>query len=515
MRPELPPTAEGDLDRTPWSHVLVYAVDQRLTGALFLTEPDGVVHVVRFARGVPVKVRPGDGHARLGALLIEEGVIDAADLDAALAAKGLLGEVLVLAGRIDPARLDRVLERQFATRMKRFFALPPATQFAYYDGSSALVDWGGEASALDPLAIVWSGLREHGERSTRLAETLERLADVPLVIHPQAQLDRFGFDEPERAAVDVIAAKPVCLSEVSGWDLVTPPVLSSLVYALTITRQLDLGTGAPVGCDAAMRTEVSTPTGLSLGRLQLRPAVVHRLGAAAPDPPGDGERAPVMASSRRRRTPRTGSWPDTGEPPPSSHRRDIDAELESGPVPPSSGRQPVSVAPAARDPFVEVPAAPFTARSHGASISAAPAAELVAPEDPGNAPELFEQAVILVGERDFAGAARACTSAIGLEPRHPDYLALSVWIRSLQPGGDLKALAVELDELLQRHAGHVPARYYRAMLRRKLSDDAGAIRDLGRVLELAPHHGDAARELRGLEAKHAPAPGLLARIFKR
>ncbi|MEJ7729200.1 MAG: hypothetical protein WKG00_08290 [Polyangiaceae bacterium] len=74
---------------------------------------------------------------------------------------------------------------------------------------------------------------------------------------------------------------------------------------------------------------------------------------------------------------------------------------------------------------------------------------------------------------------------------------------------------MELDELLQRHAAHVPARYYRAMLRRKLSDDAGAIRDLGRVLELAPHHGDAARELRGLEAKQPPAPGLLARIFKR
>ncbi|MEJ7729201.1 MAG: hypothetical protein WKG00_08295 [Polyangiaceae bacterium] len=343
MRPEVPPTAEGDLAKTPFVHLLVYAIDQRLTGALFLTEPDGLVHVVRFARGFPVKVRPGDDHVRLGQLLIEEGVLSAPDLDAALAAKGLLGDVLMLAGRIDPTRLDCALERQFCTRMKRFFALPPATQFAYYDGSSALVDWGGEASTIEPLTLIWSGLREHGERSSRMAGMLERLADVPLVLHPKATLDRFSFDEQERAAVDVIAAKPVCLGEVSGWDLVTPAVLNSLVYALTITRQLDLGTGAPVGCDAAARSEVSTPTGLSLGRLQLR-AAVHRLGAAAPDPAGDGERAPVMALSRRRRTPRPGSWPDTGEPPPSSHRRDV--EMEGALAPPSSGMQPVSAAPA-------------------------------------------------------------------------------------------------------------------------------------------------------------------------
>lgn len=531
MRPEVPPTADGDLDRTPLAHLLVYFIDQRLTGALFLTEPTGLVHVVRFARGVPVKVRPGDDHARLGELLVQEGLLSAADLEAALAAKGLLGDVLVLAGRIDPVRLEAVLERQFTMRMKRLFALPPATQFAYYDGSSALVDWGGDAATIDPLALIWSGLREHGQCSSRLGETMDRIADVPLLVHARATLDRFAFDEQERAAVDVIAAKPVCFGEVTGWDLVTPAVLANLVYTLAITRQLDLGTGAqPAGCEQG-RAEVQTPTGLSLGRLQLR-AAVHRFGAAAPDPPGDGERAPVVASSRRRRTPRSGSWPDTGDPPPSSHRRDLNDEVEGMVAPPSSGHR-VSAAPSAMQSQAEpAPAAGGEARSgvqptiasghppaHREPDAPTGVAEVAPPEAAAaagaTAPELFEQAVILLGERDFAGAARSCNAATAIEPRHPDYLALAIWIRSLQPGGDLKALLVELDELLQRHSAHVPARYYRAMLRRKLSDDAGAIRDLERVLELAPNHGDAARELRGLQSKQAPQGGLLSRIFKR
>src|ERR1700722_8021923 len=89
-------TAEGELARTPLAHLFVYALDRRLTGAMFLAPPGGAEHVVRFARGVPVKVRPGDRHALLGQLLVEAGAIDEKTLEAALATQGLLGDVLLL-----------------------------------------------------------------------------------------------------------------------------------------------------------------------------------------------------------------------------------------------------------------------------------------------------------------------------------------------------------------------------------------------------------------------------------
>jgi hypothetical protein len=101
-------------------------------------------------------------------------------------------------------------------------------------------------------------------------------------------------------------------------------------------------------------------------------------------------------------------------------------------------------------------------------------------------------------------------------PGEPDYVALSVWIRLQMPAADVKALAIELDEVLSAHASHVQGRYYRALLRRRLSDDAGAIRDLRRVIELFPAHAEAARELAVLEARRPKEQGgLLGRLFRR
>jgi hypothetical protein len=58
---------------------------------------------------------------------------------------------------------------------------------------------------------------------------------------------------------------------------------------------------------------------LALGRVQLRPTI-HRVGAAAPDPAGDGERAPVVSRGRRRPSSEPSPMPSAVEPPPSTRR---------------------------------------------------------------------------------------------------------------------------------------------------------------------------------------------------
>src|SRR5689334_7130987 len=111
------PTAEGDLGRTPFAHLLVYVLDKRLTGALVLSEPSGTTHRLRLEAGAVVKIHPGNEHVRLGELLIEEGAIDAATLQGALSMPGLLGDALLLAGYVERETLERTVLRQFMLRM--------------------------------------------------------------------------------------------------------------------------------------------------------------------------------------------------------------------------------------------------------------------------------------------------------------------------------------------------------------------------------------------------------------
>src|SRR6516225_3964558 len=106
-------TAEGELERTPLAHLLVYVLDRRLTGALFFTEPSGVEHVVRVCKGAPVKVKPGDRYLLLGEMLVEAGAIDEQTLHGALETKGLLGDMLLLAGCVERDVLEKVAEQQF------------------------------------------------------------------------------------------------------------------------------------------------------------------------------------------------------------------------------------------------------------------------------------------------------------------------------------------------------------------------------------------------------------------
>ncbi|WP_437939951.1 hypothetical protein [Sorangium sp. So ce341] len=299
MSADGPATAEGDLERTPFAHLFVYAVDHRLTGALILVEPTGAEHTLRIVRGSPVKIRPSDGYARLGEILLEEGVISADILSDALATRGLLGDVLLLTGLLDAPTIDWLAQVQFVRRMVRLFDLPPETTYRYFDGLDVLADWGGDPAKVDPLGLLWAGLRDHGERSTRLERTLERIESVPLRLHPALEPGRFGFSEGELAVLDVVQSSAPSLPALIRSGVAPESTVRKLIYALAITRYLDFGKGIPVGAEPSSSVPPASAASLSLGRMQLRPTV-HRVGAAAPDPAGDGERAPVLGRGRRR-----------------------------------------------------------------------------------------------------------------------------------------------------------------------------------------------------------------------
>lgn len=296
MPPDIPATAEGDLHRTPLPHLLVYMADRRLTGALFLCEPEGPEHIVRFEWGVPVKVCPGDSHAMFGELLIEQGVVSRDVVDAALATKGLLGDVLILTGHADADTLERMAALQLERRIAHLFGLPEATSYRYFDGHKALTEGAGPACRGHVLRVILCGLRAHPRSGMSLSRLMERLHDIKLRMHTDAALDRFGWDEDESRVAAAVQRDQPTIVELLSTDVADSDTIRRVVYALLLTRQLDMGQRMPpLGVE-------ETPPVVAVGRVSLKPAVVHRAGAAVPDLPGDGERAAVVPRTLARRS---------------------------------------------------------------------------------------------------------------------------------------------------------------------------------------------------------------------
>jgi hypothetical protein len=316
MSPEGPPTAEGDLQKTPLPHLLVYMADRRLTGSLWLQEPSGAEHVVRFEWGAPVHAVAPDGYAMFGELLVDSAIVSQKVVDHALAMKGLLGDVLILTGHADGETLERMASWQLERRMLRLFGLPAATSYRYFDGCAPVDTSPG--SRVDLLRLLASGLRAYPRAGMPLGKLMERLHDLRLRVHAEAVLDRFCFTDEELRVVDVILTDQPGFVDLLSAEHADASVICRVVYVLLLTRHMDLGHRLPpLGLDEA-------PPGAAVGRMALRPAL-HRVGAAAPDPPGDGERAPVQRRTFRRRRPPT-SAPGFEPSEPASDVRDLPAE---------------------------------------------------------------------------------------------------------------------------------------------------------------------------------------------
>jgi hypothetical protein len=296
-----PATAEGDFLRTPLPHLLVYMADRRLTGALFLCEPDGTEHIVRFEEGAPAKVFSGDRYALFGELLIEAGVVEEQVVREALATKGLLGDVLILTGHAVPETLERIAAVQHERRVVRLFGLPSETSYRYFDGDPALAEDAGRVHCRDVLHLIMAGLRSHPRSGMSLSRLLEKLGEARLRLHPDAALERFGFTDEEACVASAVLMDRPTFVDLLSTGVAESSVVRRVVYALLLTRQLDSGARQLEGGQKVLPLGAGdVAPAIAVGRVALVPAI-HRSGAAAPDPAGDGERAAVMPRTLRRR----------------------------------------------------------------------------------------------------------------------------------------------------------------------------------------------------------------------
>ena len=252
-RPQGPPTAEGTLQKTPFVHLLIYMLDQRLSGTTVFALPNGVVHSIYFHDGAPAKVRTGTMLVPLDRVLVDEGLVDETTLRGTLMevvkTKVLHGRLLVMKGLLDRETVVRALRVQVLRKVTQLFELPADARYAYYQDQNLLASYGGpELTPTEPLSVIMAGIRLMAG-DPLVDSTLAKIAGRPLALHLDAEMKRFQLTRDERAVVDLIRTRRMPLRDLAQAGVAHERIVRLTVYALVLTRHLDLGVPgkAPVG----------------------------------------------------------------------------------------------------------------------------------------------------------------------------------------------------------------------------------------------------------------------------
>jgi tetratricopeptide (TPR) repeat protein len=248
QNPPTGPTAQGSFAKTPFPHLLVYALERALSGTfeLHLPAPDGTMQSVAtmlVIQGVPAKLRTTDGVHYLGDVMAELGLVSPEAVKASqermAESPRLQGQILKELGAVDDSRLDAGVRAQLDRKLEHLFSLPAETVFSYYDGIDALQRYGGPPTPIDPLPALWRGVRQ-APAWEHVDATLRRVASSAVRIGPNAQLDRFQFTRVEGGALDLLRQRPMRVTDLASSKVIGPSVAQLLVYVLVITKQVEL-----------------------------------------------------------------------------------------------------------------------------------------------------------------------------------------------------------------------------------------------------------------------------------
>ena len=278
------PTAQGSFAKTPFPHLLVYALERGLSGTFELHVGAESVASILFIQGLPAKVRTTEGVHYLGDVMQELGMVSAEAVKASqermAESPRLQGQILVELGAIDEARLDAGLRAQLERKLEHLFTLPSDTVFSYFDGVDSLQRFGGPPTPTDPLPALWRGVRQVPAWE-HVDATLRRVGSAAVRIASNAQLDRFQFTRVEAGALELLGQRPMRVTDLASAKVIGPSVAQLLVYLLVITKQVDL---------------VETPS--------MRPSAAAPVAPVAPagdpnvpPPPGSTGRFPAVPSA--------------------------------------------------------------------------------------------------------------------------------------------------------------------------------------------------------------------------
>lgn len=552
------PTSLGMMSRSPLPTLLVNLAKRSLTGSLLFKPSAGGEHAITLRHGTPVKLAGHKLAGRLGEILVKQGKADVPTLqlalDRALREGAQLGEILVGAGIIDRPTLEAALRTQIALRVGQLAALPGDTVFEFYADIDIIAKRGtSDETPVDFLSACTAAARGWQDLAA-IDETLTRIGDLPIVLHPSAAPDRFGFSPPEKGILKTILATRPSFPRLltSGVD----PVLARIVvYALAITRHLDFGVAD------------SWPMGVRQVSTAGMPAATPIAGTARTTTGMGGSQPRIPAAARstttdplRSRT-NPGGLPLPGRSTTGQQNNDVAtratqirdrekllgkdfyallgvdrrvsvADIQTAYFGAAKILHPDRIPPeleslkaVASKIFSEVSRAHKTLsdpkkRAEYDQTLQQPASGAGEVERVMFALQAFQRGEALMRKGDFAGAEPLVLKAVEGDENQGQYWALLGWIRAAKSIEELPAALKILDKAVALSPAYDQGHFFRGIVLKRLNREEEAYREFKRVVELNAHHVDAAREVRLFsmkkeERKRTDAGGALGKLFRK
>jgi tetratricopeptide (TPR) repeat protein len=433
------PFATGCLTQRPLAHLLVHVLDRGLSGSFELLTPQGE-HVHIFVQdGRVARLATSKPVVYLGHVLYELGAIDGVQLSQSLAViaatRRLHGQVLLARGMIDAEGLAHGLRRQRSRKLHYAFELAPDSTFAFYPGTDLVGERPGDVEPMDPLPSIWRGvlLRPAWDH---VRSTLATVGERPLRM--PGSVDRLELEDKDLETVKRLRVTPTKVADLSRLAGLEARRAELLAYVLVIAKLAELGR-RPETSDRPKEPKKET--------------LVRETPRETPGTSGHYVRAMSFAMRAM--------------------------SADEGPL--------------------RIPSpAPFTPGVPRARTQI----DLEAPRKARSleAEHALSQAEMhmMLGER--AQAMAFANKALGYEHGMPEATVFLAYAEMLALGPDEKALLQEsldvVDAILRKKASCKRAHYYRAEIKRRLQDHAGAIDDLRVAVAQDPNDVDARRELR-------------------
>jgi curved DNA-binding protein CbpA len=499
------PIAEGDLERTPFAHVLAHCFNKQITGSVVLWPDDP---------------SQGGGQDRIR---VENG--------------------LVMAGRL--VSRGPVLDRAMLPLFVR--ARGPYAVYETID----LVGDSGVKQRVDPLTLLATSLR--GDcREDAVERVLAQLEGTPLRMRAAADvIKRFAFLPKEERFIEVVRAAPQTPAELIRACELGERFGKRLVYLLVLTKALEPYTAADSRPSMPVPASRSVPSPAAPTPTPAPPSAAAPAGFGEVPPQPDRVSAPPATPSARTSTP--------GFKPSTAARRLKDAP-EPPPEPPKTGLSPdqlafwkevverakvietqnyfemlgvardagadtirkeyfalvkrwhpdrVSGALAPLRPFVERIFGHFTQAHDTLGDDKKRGPYLRTVQEGGGTPEAdrklgaivaaameHQKAEVMIRRRDFEGAVAILRNAIDLNEEEADAYASLAWALFNVPGSKASEILESADKAIQIAPKHDRGHYARGMILRRMGNEAEALEAFRRAAEANPKNLDAVREVR-------------------
>ncbi len=529
-----PVLLRGTFAESPLPELLVTLLDRNLAGTLVVQEADGSKSAVLVTRGAPAKARLAHNPVYLGEVLVDLGVIDEptrrSTLDEALETRRPHGQVLLAKGRADDTSLYVALREQLHRQVLALSELPGDTAFGLYQ-VNYLDSWGPTSEwRVKPLPLVWRALSDKVPLA-RVDALVARLGQRELRMRFEAPVARYRLDRNESALVNILRAKPQPLQQLLASGIGSDERVRRAVYALVLTRQLELGPNMddPVGTHEPPESPQSIPPPAMRpkSRAPVPPGHAAVVATHADGPPSQPTRAPAATGRRN---------PEEVQ----AFRKEVEARAAHEPA---NYYELIGVERTADTSTIRGAFFQLAKRWHPDRLTEeladlrevvtktfahmSEAHQVLTDEDQRKkydgllesggvdeqeqvlivlrASAAFQKAEILVKKRDFAGALEEARRAYEGDSAQAEYGALYAHLASRDSTDVLQLLKI-LDDAVEREPDNVRIRWYRGQLLKKAGNEARAMRDFKHIVNLKPHHVEALREIRLYEMRKHSDP---------